>query len=428
MSARRSTLALACAVAGALAAVAPRAARAQSLAARVAGAPDGQLSMTYATRADACGDGRDVVAVRDVLTAAGSMQMRGWTNVACVHGPARLALTVARGAVTDLRVHVGAARAAPADARDWGTVPAADAAELALGLAARLTGRAAQRAVVAATVADAPDTWRRLLALARNAGAADHTRRTAMHWLGAIAPAEAVAPITALVRDAGEPRMVREGALAVLAFAPDGAGVPALIGVTRGGVDGWLREKAIFWLGQADDGRARSALRALAAGDSVAPGAREQAIFALAHGQGDAEAGAFLRALYPRLTAARLRDKVIQSVAQTDDRESRRWLLALAADEGERVEARKQALFWAGQQDDAPLADLLALYPKLTGTTLRKHYTFVLSQRDEEAAVDALIAVARNDEDPAVRRQALFWLGQSRSPRAQRYLTEVIER
>jgi hypothetical protein len=119
---------------------------------------------------------------------------------------------------------------------------------------------------------------------------------------------------------------------------------------------------------------------------------------------------------------------VIHAVAQGDDAEGRRWLLDLAAAEREPVEARKQALFWAGQQEDAPVADLLALERRLSGTELRKHYAFVLSQREEDAAVEGLIELARRDADAAVRRQALFWLGQSRNPRAVRYLTEVVTR
>lgn len=403
---------------------------AQSLAARVAAVADGEAQVTYTTRPEACGDGRELVAVGEFLTASGSVEGHGWSNVNCERGPARLVLTVERGAVTDARVHVGRPRPASEPVRDLGVVSAAEAADFALTLAGRLTGRAARRAVVAAAVADSADVWRRLLALARGGAADERTRRTAVHWLGAVAPPEAVAPMQALVRDPGESRLVREGAVAVLALAPDGAGVPALVDLARGrAADGWLREKAVFWLGQARDPRARATLRELAAGDTVAGRAREQAIFALGHGgEHDAGDGAFLRALYARLPNERLRGKAIQGVAQLDDAASRRWLLDLAANALEPVGARKQALFWAGQQDDTPIAELVAVYPRLAGQELRKHYAFVLSQREEDAAVDRLIDVARTDADPAVRRQALFWLGQSRHARARQYLVEVIER
>ena len=85
-----------------------------------------------------------------------------------------------------------------------------------------------------------------------------------------------------------------------------------------------------------------------------------------------------------------------------------------------------QALFWLGQKNAAPLGDLLALYPRLDGQELREHFVFVLSQRHETAAVDKLIDLARNDTDREIRAKATFWLGQSRDPRAARFLEERI--
>jgi hypothetical protein len=290
--------------------------------------------------------------------------------------------------------------------------------------------------VIAAALADSADVWRPLLALSR-AHADERVARTAMHWLAPGAPPDAAPAVAAVLRDAQARRGVREGAAVALAFIPGGAGVPALAAAARGtpsagGGDPWARDRAVFWLGNARDPRARATLRALAAADTAAEEARAQAIFALGHldtdDDGGADNGAFLRALYPRLASARLQEKVVQSVAQADDPAGGRWLLALAADAGRPLEARKQALFWAGQQDELPVADLVAADARLTGAELRRHYTFVLSQRHEDAAVDRLIAIARGDADPAVRRQAMFWLGQSRSPRALRYLEAVVAR
>ena len=87
-----------------------------------------------------------------------------------------------------------------------------------------------------------------------------------------------------------------------------------------------------------------------------------------------------------------------------------------------------QALFWRGQKHDAPLGDLVALYPRLDSRQLREHYVFVLSQRRESDAVDKLIDLARNDPDREIRAKATFWLGQSRDPRAAKYLEERISR
>jgi HEAT repeat protein len=251
-----------------------------------------------------------------------------------------------------------------------------------------------------------------------------------MFWLGAVAPAEAVNPIASIARDPRERREMREGALSVLSEIDDGAGVPALMQLTErdDSENPWLREKAVFWLGNAGDAKGRARIRLLAERDSVPERIRDQAIFALGHLDRDGDNGAFLRSLYGRLTSERLQKKVIQSLSQTDDPDGERFLLRIAQDDDQRMELRKDALFWAGQNNHAATSELISVYPKLTNRELKRHYTFVLSQRREEEAVDKLIDIAKNDGDHEVRRQALFWLGQSNDPKATRFLREMIER
>jgi len=91
------------------------------------------------------------------------------------------------------------------------------------------------------------------------------------------------------------------------------------------------------------------------------------------------------------------------------------------------MEGRKQALFWLGQSDYST-ADLVRLRESLKSHTLREHYTFVLSQRHEDAPVDGLIDVARHDSDPEIRKQAMFWLGQMKEPRAIKFLQDILTR
>jgi hypothetical protein len=40
--------------------------------------------------------------------------------------------------------------------------------------------------------------------------------------------------------------------------------------------------------------------------------------------------------------------------------------------------------------------------------------------------VPLLINVAKTNKNPAVRKQAIFWLGQSKDPRALDYLEEIL--
>ena len=115
-------------------------------------------------------------------------------------------------------------------------------------------------------------------------------------------------------------------------------------------------------------------------------------------------------------------------MAQQHDQASERWLLELALNEREPVEMRKKALFWRGQADEAPVDELIAVYPRLRERELKEHFTFVLSQRHERDAVDKLIDIARNDSDREVRRKAIFWLGQSDDARAVKFLQEAIDK
>jgi HEAT repeat protein len=254
-------------------------------------------------------------------------------------------------------------------------------------------------------------------------------RSAALFWLGGVAPAEATEPLASIARAENEPRSLREGVLMTLGELRGGAGVPALIEMTRRD-DGtrWLRERAIFWLGNAQDERGRTTLRALASSDTVARNLREAAIFALGFVDERGTNGAFLRGLYPRLDDTQLRNKVIQALAQSDDDGDQRWLVERVLDTREPMDVRKQALFWRGQGHDTSLGDLLALYPRLDSRELREHYVFVLSQRRESDAVDKLIDLATNEPDHAIRAKAVFWLGQSRDPRAAKFLEERISR
>jgi hypothetical protein len=102
-------------------------------------------------------------------------------------------------------------------------------------------------------------------------------------------------------------------------------------------------------------------------------------------------------------------------------------LTGLIRDDAAPLEARKQALFWIGQSD-FPTADLVRMRESLKPFGLREHYTFVLSQRHEDAAIDGLIDVARHDPDSEIRKRAMFWLGQTREPKAIKFLQDILTR
>ena len=100
--------------------------------------------------------------------------------------------------------------------------------------------------------------------------------------------------------------------------------------------------------------------------------------------------------------------------------------MAVAMDPNESIERRKTALFWAGQRDQMPTANLDELYRTMDDREMREQVIFVLSQRDETEAVDVLMNIARNETDRELRKKAIFWLGQSDDPRVPDFLLELI--
>jgi hypothetical protein len=107
-------------------------------------------------------------------------------------------------------------------------------------------------------------------------------------------------------------------------------------------------------------------------------------------------------------------------------------LLAIAMDTS-RVprSTRKEAIFWVGRFAAAKLSgngeDLAAMDDDADdGDDARSAAVFALSQLRGHEGVVPLLQVARTNRDPAVRRKALFWLGESGDPRAIALFREIL--
>jgi TolA-binding protein len=200
----------------------------------------------------------------------------------------------------------------------------------------------------------------------------------------------------------------------------------AIAQILRTTNDPEIQEKAVFALSQHRSPRAGQLLRDYAERDGAPGNVREKAIFWIGQ-HASAENATYLRGLFGRLRDEELKKKVLFSLSQMRGQGNDRWLLNVALDASQGEEVRKQALFWAGQAG-VPLGELVGLYDRMRDADLREHLIFVLSQRMREpAAMDKLIEIARRDPDRRMREKALFWLGQSRDPRALQVIRDVIE-
>jgi HEAT repeat protein len=58
---------------------------------------------------------------------------------------------------------------------------------------------------------------------------------------------------------------------------------------------------------------------------------------------------------------------------------------------------------------------------------VKRKAVFALSQLPKDEAVPELLHVAQTNRDPAVRKDAIFWLGQAHDPRALAYFEQILE-
>ncbi|MFL5488797.1 MAG: hypothetical protein ACJ8AJ_09975 [Gemmatimonadaceae bacterium] len=431
-------------VAALFALVASTSATAQNpIAQRVSRAPDGIVRVQFASRPGTCGDGRDLIGYRKAFFAE-SMQSFGghWSAEHCAPGPVRVALSVTDGRVTQLKTYVGGNwSATTARVTDLGVVPASDASAYFFVLVPELEGRSKrERLLIPAVLADDASTVPRLIALARDPARAQETRRQAIHWIGLVGDASVVPTLVAFSREAGSTSVdddnndgygpgedaIATAAVAALSFLENGVGVPALIDAARNG-SSKVRGSAVFWLGQTGKARAISTLHAIIENGRERESLRARAIFALAHGDDvPPREFAYLREIYPRLPSLRLKDAVLMGMTEDHSRDASAWLIAKASDETQSIESRKKAIFWAGQRDATPTSDLVAFYRGARDRELREHALFVLSQRDDEAAVTELLRIAREDSDKQMRGRALFWLGQKDDPRVTKLISDRV--
>ena len=340
-------------------------ASAQSLAQRIDAVRDGTVRFSYATRPGVCGDGRETVRSGMAIVVFPSMFGYGRSEMnVCFTGPARVAVGRVDGETVSLRVHVGGRWAEGSDVTDLGTVSAPDAARYLLGQVSALRAGNAEYALGAAVFADSVQLWPDLARLARDREAK---------------------------RD--------------------------------------LRHRAVFWIGTYEDAAAARALRDLAAEEGLDDEVRGAAIIALGRDDISDDDVAWLQRLY-RSASPKLKDNIFLAVSRSDSPRASAWLIDVTTSSSESEETRRQAMFWLGQ-GKAPTSALVKLYDRLRDPglgSLRNHYTFVLSQRRDDEALDKLIDVAQHDADRDVRKQALFWLGQSKDPRASAFLRDMVLR
>jgi HEAT repeat protein len=409
---------------------------AQSLANRVNAVRNGRVHFTFAAREGVCGNGRSFISIgSDMNIGSYTFMSDGRISEPCERGPVRVVLDRADGGVIDVNTYVGRVSERSAGAADagtgLGTVPASEAAQYLLGLAATVDGKPGRDAILPAVLADSVDVTPQLVAIARDETRPRETRRSAISWAGrqpdvggaAVRVAEALVRIA---RNENDNNAVREQALNTLARLDHGAGIPALVELARAGSDTWLTRESLKALAQSGDPRARGYLRSVVERADLPDALLAIAIRGVGREFATPRDAELLRQVFPRLTSERTKQSLIGTLAELGGSENERWLLSVARDENERQSVRQHALQHA-RRAGAPIGELVALYDRTNDLRMKEMLISVYVESGERAATDKLLAILRSEENPTLRRRAIHQLSRSDDPRVKEALQKIVD-
>lgn len=408
-------------------------ATAQSLNERVARAPDGPVQFSFAARPGVCGNGRTFIQVSP-NSYVGNVYVGsdGASAESCVAGPVRVVIDRAGRIIVAVQAYVGPDDPATS-ATNLGRVRGQDAANYLLSLATSVDGRAGRDAILPAALADSANVGDELVAIARDHAVPRETRRAALTWVGRAldgasnAPSSVTSQLLSLASDDSDNLQVRQAALGVLSRLEHGAGIPALIDLSRQSPSVWLQKEATLALARSGDPRARESLRTLARRTDVSEDVLVTALRSLGQEYATAQDAALLRELYPRLTSDRARETALSTLAEIGGGENTRWLLQIAASGDESLANRRRAVD-AASRAGASISDLVKLYDTTTDPQMKDALVGIYLRSGEPAGVDKVLAIVKSEGDTGARRRVISRLSQSDDPRIKRALEELVSR
>jgi HEAT repeat protein len=245
-----------------------------------------------------------------------------------------------------------------------------------------------------------------------------------VYWLGRAGNEESLNLLRGLVE---ERQAARVGEHATMAIAlHDDARVAGMLKnfIGQSSVEK-VRTSAVFWIGQV--GGETQFLADLARNESEGREVRKQAAFAIGISK-DSDAISTLQNLYSSVTNRDVKEQIIFAASINKDKDAAVNFLIDVAGKDNDHEARKKAIFWLGQK--AGERSLNALKDTLDSadadTEVQKQAVFAISQRSKDESVPLLIKIAKTHANPAVRKQAIFWLGQTGDERAVDFFKEIL--
>jgi HEAT repeat protein len=245
-----------------------------------------------------------------------------------------------------------------------------------------------------------------------------------VYWLGRASNEESLNLLRGLVEGRQASKVSEHGTMAI-ALHDDARVAGILKNFVRQSSIEKTRTNSIFWLGQI--GGETPFLADLVRNQSESREARKQAAFAIGISK-DSEAISTLQNLHSSVTDRDVKEQIIFAVSINEDKDAAVNFLIDVAGKDNDHESRKKAIFWLGQK--AGERSLNALKDTLDSadadTEVQKQAVFAISQRSKDESVPLLIKIAKTHANPAVRKQAIFWLGQTGDERAVDFFKEIL--
>ncbi|HWL39362.1 MAG TPA: HEAT repeat domain-containing protein [Gemmatimonadaceae bacterium] len=399
---------------------------AQNLASRIASSQDRAVTFSYPARPGVCGDGRTYISTSDNFVGSYSTTT---SYERCQAGPVRVVIDLADRTVIALRTFVGGATT-EAGVTNLGTVSSADAADYLVGVAARADGRVGKDAIFAASLGENVELSGKVLEIARDASRPLETRTAA---LSALRRSDARqmdrigAALIQIARNEDDAQRVRSHALSVLGRLDHGGGIQPLIQMASSNSTSWIARESMRALSRSGDPRARQFLRTAVQRTDLPDELLAIAIGGLGGSYVTGQDAALLRSIYPRLSGREAQNKVMSALANLGGSENVQWLMGIVRDERQPVEARRRALQHASRAG-VTIPTLVALYDGTEDNQMRQSLIALYGRDPTKAGTDKLVWIARNEQNPALRRRAISALSKNSDPAVRQALQAIVER
>lgn len=265
--------------------------------------------------------------------------------------------------------------------------------------------------------------------LARREACTQRMRRQAV-WLIASGKQPEAASILLNVAKTDPDKDVREQAVFWMANVSTEEATTMLIDLAKQGDDIDMRKRAVYALSRSKSPRAAATLREIVLDANTDTEVRGDALNWYMSGPGRTDSTisfTFLKDVYGRAEDTRFKQRVLGIIASRKSEESRTFLVDVAQNPKESLEIRRYAIS-SLRGANVTNAQLAQIYDRGTDVEVRKQVISVLAGLKDNAGVDKLLDIGRNEKNIELRKQAISALSRSKDPRVMALMQEIIDK